>query len=287
LLTFYEVQISVYYRSSILGYMLVHSMLGSVHMAVSPAGSNRLRRSDYLYQPRQVEARLKRINAGRVLELGAGRGFNICYLARRFRHVRFVGIDITKWHLRLARLSSLCLDNVAFRDMSFDAMGFPPSEFDLIYDVESICHTRDAGQLLAAVFGLLKRGGVFLSFDGFRSATSRDKNTQDLSTAMRLTEISMAVNRFRSIDEWLQLAASAGFRLEGTADLSSRILPNLARFQRHALRFFDNRLLQQGLCAVVPRALLMNSIAALLMPTTVGLGGHRYMMIELRKPDFS
>ena len=146
--TFNEEKVSEYYRDSFFAYLLMHSLLGSIHLAVSDAGDDHFKRSSYLYQPREIGRRISREKPTQVLELGAGQGFNIRYLAKRFDTVRFVGIDITNPHLRLARLKSLFLSNVQFSIMSFDSIGFPDSEFGLIYDVESICHSNDMLQLL-------------------------------------------------------------------------------------------------------------------------------------------
>jgi SAM-dependent methyltransferase len=281
--TFNEEKVSEYYRDSFFGYLLMHSLLGSIHLAVSDPGDEHFKSSGYLYQPRQIGRCISREKPTQILELGAGQGFNIRYLAKRFPNVRFVGIDITNSHLRLARLKSLCLCNVQFSRMSFDSTGFPDSEFGLIYDVESICHSNDMLQLLRSVHRLLKPGGLFLSFEGFREGIDNNDCRTDLETAVRLVEISMAVNRFSRLDEWLRQAASAGFKVETSLDLSERVLPNLLRFQRDALRFFDHPILRKTLLTVLPSRLLMNSIAGLLLAETVRYKRHKYVMLELRR----
>ena len=62
-----------------------------------------------------------------VLELGFGQGFNLAYLAARFRGRRFTGIDLTPTHPGLARqrLDQLGLKNVVLTEGDFHQLRMP------------------------------------------------------------------------------------------------------------------------------------------------------------------
>ncbi|MEJ7743265.1 MAG: class I SAM-dependent methyltransferase [Nocardioidaceae bacterium] len=86
--------VAQYYDQSEPGYKFLHSLGGSIHMALNPDGH--FNRDGYRGQVRLIEARLVNSSAQNALELGCGKGFNIVYLARRFESMNFAGVDLTE-----------------------------------------------------------------------------------------------------------------------------------------------------------------------------------------------
>jgi SAM-dependent methyltransferase len=274
-------EISKYYSRTFWGYSLLHSVAGSVHMAVS--SDDEFRKSDYSFQPKFVDAFVKRQNARRVLELGTGRGFNTIFLAERNPTTSFIGIDITEDHLAAAKRKAQKIENVRFELRSFDELEFGESEFDLVFEVESICHSRNMKKLLCSIHESLRPGGVFIVIDGFRGRPTSELN-DDEERSLCLVERVMAVHRFWEYSEWKELTKSVGFQLEREDDLSKRIMPNIRRFEKMAKIFFSSNFVSRFFKAVLPFEVVQNAIAGLLMPVTIESGMHRYFAVVLRKP---
>lgn len=272
-----------YYTESEKAYRLLHSRDGSVHMTLT--GSDPTSNHDNLGQARMVQQQIEELSAQTILELGCGKGFNVAYLASVNKKARLVGIDLTPKHIRIASKKYANVANLAFELGDFQALHFKNEEFDLVFEVEALCHAQDPALAYSEVFRVLKPGGRFVIFDAFRSS-DLTSFPQDLQTAVQLVELTMAVKRFPSLDYWLNLAKGVGFKILSTVDLSDAIMPNLERFQVLARGFYKFPGLAKQLTKTLPPALVKNSVAGLLLPFTVRSGAHRYHSIVLEKqPD--
>lgn len=267
-----------YYTESEKGYRLFHSRDGSVHMSLRSNGVS----DDNLGQARLVEAQVRELKAESILELGCGKGFNVAYLARKFPNAKLFGIDLTPNHIRIATTKYRNIANLHFEIGDFQSLSFADEEYDVVFEVEAVCHARDAASVFKEVHRTLRPGGRFILFDGFR-APDLASFPADIQTAVRLVEVTMAVRCFPSLDEWLYMAKAAGFKVVASTDLSDAIMPNLERFQVLARGFYKFPALAKRLTRLLPPALVSNSVAGLLMPFTVSTGAQRYYSIVLEK----
>jgi SAM-dependent methyltransferase len=154
----------------------------------------------------------------------------------------------------------------------------------LAFEVEALCHAHDASQAFSEVYRVLRPGGRFVIFDGFRD-DDLTKYSDEIKIAVRLVELTMSVETFSPLTEWLTIAKSAGFTVLSTTDLSNAILPNLEKFQFLARGFYKFPKLNNLLGRVLSPALLKNSVAGLLMPFTVSSGAQKYNLVILEKPS--
>lgn len=269
-----------YYTESERGYRIFHSRDGSVHMTLTLPDSTSPK--DNLGQARLVQQHVKDISPRNILELGCGKGFNLAYLARHNPDAQLVGIDLTPKHLSIASKKYSSLRNLRFALGDFQSLPFNDEEFDLLFEVEALCHAQDAALAFREAYRVLRPGGRFVLFDGF-SDPNLSQHSKDIQTAVRLVELTMAVKQFPPVEQWLSIATSVGFNVLSTKDLSDAILPNLERFQILARGFYKYPKFSQQLTRVLPPALVKNSVAGLLMPFTVSAGAHRYYSLVLEK----
>lgn len=275
---FDKLKIASYYKNSYSGYKYLHSKNGSVHLALNYDGI--FNENGYLTQAKEISELLKKNPSASVLELGCGKGFNSGFLAKEFPEIRFFGIDITDRHLAIARKIAKRLPNLEFSYGDFHELKFNDASFDLIFELDSICHARDHEKVLRCIHSKLKKGGQFVLYNGFRTSNF-DNLPDNLKQAAKLTEKSMAVNAFPEIDNWLKLATDAGFTVKSCDNLSEAILPNLGRFQRMARAYYKYPFLSRLFLLLLPKAMVMNSIAGLLMPFTVKNQAQGYYRIIL------
>jgi ubiquinone/menaquinone biosynthesis C-methylase UbiE len=118
----------------------------------------------------RVLADTARVKPGdRILDAGCGIGGSAVWLAKN-RGAKVVGIDINQAHLTMARSfakKSLVEDAVEFLSRDFVDTGFPDESFDVIWGIESPCHTNDKKDFLSEVKRLLKPNGRLVVADYF------------------------------------------------------------------------------------------------------------------------
>jgi len=271
--------IVTYYQESDYGYRIFHSAAGSIHMALNFDGV--FDKRGYYAQARLIDEEYIKNAAGmQVLELASGNGFNSIFLANNNPKVDFVGIDLTPLHVETAKKRAEGISNLCFSQGNFQDLEFDDKTFDLVFEVESICHATDMKAALSEAYRVLKPGGQFVLFDGFRKPEF-DSFSDEQKMAAKLVELAMAVDSPWKINRWLELAKEIGFSIVVVDDISRAIMPNLMRFQLLARGFFKYPPLSKTILKVLPDYLVQNAIAGLLMPFTISMGLQGYFKVGL------
>jgi SAM-dependent methyltransferase len=143
-----------YYTSTEAQFSGVHSPEGSVHFGLDRDG--RFHPDGFLEQARIVESFVRKTDARDVLEIGAGKGINTTYLARRNPGVSFAGVDITPLHVRLASERGAGLTNLRFVECDFHRLApWKDQSLDVVFDVEAGCYADSSEKLRASFAELL------------------------------------------------------------------------------------------------------------------------------------
>ncbi len=269
-----------YYRHSSIIYKYIHSYRGAVHMALNYNGT--FDKEGFYTQLNEIIRLINVSTVKNVLELGAGKGFNSIYLANKLPETQFSGIDITDEHLKIANRKSRHIKNLNFTYGDFHQLNYAAASFDLIFDLEAICHAQDSRKVLSEVFRVLKKGGQFVVYDGFREKDF-DSLPDNLVQASIMTEKALAVNHFEKIDVWMDMAYQEGFKLKFKKNLSNAIMPNLGRLQLLARKYFEMPFLTNIFLKICPGYTTPNCIAVMLMPFTMHHKAHGYYNVVLEK----
>jgi len=268
-----------YYERSRLGYRLVHSDQGAMHMALNPGGV--FDPAGYEGQARLVAQRLP-ATARDVLELACGNGYNLRLLAAGNPGLRLVGIDLVGAQVRRANRALAGLPGASAVVGDFQALGFADASQDAVFVVESLCHATDLPRALAEVARVLRPAGRFVVVDGWRTEAF-DGLPAAVREATVAVERAMAVSAGQSLPAWKRAAAACGLRLAEELDLTAQIAPNLDRLAAIAERFLSRPRLARAAQAIAPRPLIMNAVAAYLMPLAVRAGAHTYRLVVLEQ----
>ncbi len=258
-----EEEIKKYYLTNHLAYLLFYNKDGYLHMGITRKGS--FQRSDLLEHLHIINTYIHKIKAKSVLELGPGNGSNSAYLAKNNPDVNFVGLDLSKKPLNKHKN----IKNYSQRFGDFHNLDkFPDNSVDLVFVIEALCHSSDKLVVLKEVYKKLKKGGLFIIFDGYRTKHSNEYKKDEL-LAMQLTEKTMSVDKFDEITDFEEKIKKSHFSILYKENLSPFILPGLKKLRKKALLFYNVPILKTILRGVLSDIILRNSIAGLLMPVVV------------------
>lgn len=145
-----------YYKRSSIGYSLIHSRDGSIHMSLSRNGE--YDSEGYYAQTDIVSEAVGRLRPATVLELGCGRGYNLVRLGSNWPRTEFVGIDLSPQHVALAREQTKGRPNVHVRVGDFEELPNSDESYDLAFSIESLCHARRPHKALQEAARLVSPG---------------------------------------------------------------------------------------------------------------------------------
>jgi len=251
-----------YYTTNKISYRLFHNWSGFLHMGISKNGI--YKEIDLLEQVREVEKYIKSLNAKNILELGAGRGANSFYLSKNNPSVTCYAIDISTSPINKYKRENFVFNFANYHNLSI----FQDDFFDIIFAVETICHSNSKEVVLREAYKKLKKGGVFIIFDGY---LNNDKNllNEEQKLASTLIEKGMAVDEFETLKSFNKKISDVGFVILQEENLSQNILPTLYKFEKMAKKFFKNKFLQKLLIFIFPEKVIRNSLSAYLMPNFI------------------
>ena len=154
----------------------------------------------------------------RVLDAGCGVGGSSIWLALRCG-ARVVGITIAPEQVAMARqLASKAgvASQVQFEEMDFAATTFAPGSFEVVWNIESMCHAFDKQDYLRHVHELLLPGGKFVCLDMFSVPGGDAETVRAMCQNWSLTSLP-------SVDDTREYLRVAGFVDVESQDLTAQV----------------------------------------------------------------
>ena len=271
-----EAAIKNYYLKNRLSYFLFHNKQGFMHMGISRSDS--YKKEDLLEPLNLINQYIYDINAKNVLEIGAGNGANSIYLAKLNKNVNFLAIDFLKLPLTgINQMRNYKQEVGDYHNLS----KYKDEDFDLVFAIETLCHSSKKSSVLKEIYKKLKKGGLFIIFDGYYSKSLNNMSDKE-ALAASLTEKALAVEKFENIKDFNNQILNSKFSILKKEDLSKLIMPTLRRFEKLALGFYKIRVLAKMIKFIFPEV-FRNSIAGLLMPTLIKKNIGCYYLHVLKK----
>lgn len=271
-------EISRYYRVCRHAYTRYSRGTGAIHLGLSR--SDTFRPQDLAAQADIVGRHLPR-GARKILELATGRGYNALRLARRHPGIEVHGIDLTPAQLAHARRDGHGVTNFLAAEGDFhDLSRFATGTLDLVFVVEALCHSADPACVLGEVARVLRPGGVFVIFDGYRGDAPPTPQTDRV---MRLLARGMAVPDFAPYASFRARLTGRPFEIVAEEDLSAQTLPTLRRLEAGAAWFLARRWRARLMRALLPRPLVANAVSGYLFPVLAEIGAFRYRLTVVRR----
>ncbi len=276
--TYSNSTIQKYYKYSSKAYDRFHSKDGAVHMAINY--DNKFDPDGYYQQAIEISEEVK--SGFNVLELGSGKGFNSLTLAQKNPDASFKGIDISKTHLDYANRKAKEVSNLSFEYGDFQNINYDDNTFDIVFGIEAVCYSEDMVQLLKEVHRILKVGGKFIVYDGFRFA-NYEQETPFMQECISLCEKAMVADEFNDLTDWINESEKIGYHMDENKDISMDVMPNLRRLHKASHLFLKKKSIAKIVNAIFPSIMVKNSIAGILMAYTIMLRKHSYNKVVMSK----
>ena len=147
----------------------------------------------------------------RVLDAGCGVGGSAVWLAQE-RGARVDGVNINEMQVEKARhgAAERGVEDVEFHVADYTDVPFDDDTFDVVWAVESVCHTDDEHAFLQEVKRVLRDDGVLVVADGFLGKP-RDEMTDDENEGVDAMLEGMAAPSLATVDEFREALENEGF----------------------------------------------------------------------------
>jgi cyclopropane fatty-acyl-phospholipid synthase-like methyltransferase len=148
----------------------------------------------------------------RVLDAGCGVGGSAVWMARE-RGARVDGVNINEMQVEKARLGAEergVGDRVSFHVADYTDVPFDDGTFDVVWAVESVCHTDDENAFLREAKRVLKEDGVLVVADGFLGKP-REEMTDDENKGVDAMLEGMAAPSLATVEEFRDSLVEEGF----------------------------------------------------------------------------
>ncbi len=279
-----ETETTRYYKKSSFLYQRFHSEEGAMHLPIE--GEKPARHKEKLKsQLNQIQQLIDTEMPKRILELGCGMGFNLNQLAMQNPSIQFTGLDITEHSLHIAKSRSKGLQNIEYLKGNFDSLDSSPiaeRKFDLVFGIETFCHSQNFPALLEKISKLITPSGILAIFDGFKMAETQCALSQLEIEAYDQLCWGFSLETFNDVKE---LKACDSLQLIETQDFSSGVLPNFKVFQRAARKTLKRHTILKTLqlLGLVPKAYFQQLAAGLYGPYFIEKHYLFYKMAILKK----
>lgn len=164
----------------------------------------------------------------KILDAGCGVGGSCIFLAKQIGcHV--TGITLSAKQVETAKkfaqkhgVSSL----TTFETMDFCQTSFPNASFDVVWGIESICHSEDKSLFVKEAYRLLKTNGRLILADGFGI---KEIYSKQQSEQMQHWLNGWGVDALETKENFLQLLNHQGFCDAAYRNMTSFVTPSSKR----------------------------------------------------------
>lgn len=169
-----------------------------------------------------------------VLDAGCGVGRSSIFLAKKFG-CKVIGITLSKKQAKQATRNaerSGVASNTEFLVMDFENTTFPDEKFDVVWAIESVCHTNSKKKFLEGISRILKPSGRFIIADFFAFKKDYNDNEKDI---MQKWLSGWAVNFLETIENFEKFLAETRFQKISFLDITDHVMPSSRRLYTYSL----------------------------------------------------
>ena len=230
-------QVIAYYEGTIFDYGLFWYTPNDLAIHYGFSDEKTKRHSDRLLNENRFLADTARIKStDYILDAGCGVGGSTIWLAKNYR-TRVVGIAISPSQIAKAKVNAERAGTerlTEFYEMDYHSTNFPDATFDVVWAIESLCHSPDKPRLLRELHRILKPGGRLIVADGFQKNKAANLKDQKIVDDFIY---GLAVYQTTFWDEFRDGLITANFRNIQRWDKTAAIIPSAKKIYRLATFF--------------------------------------------------
>lgn len=216
-----------------------------------------------------------------VLDAGCGVGGSSIWLALE-RGADVTGITLDAGQVALARkfAAERRAESARFEARDFEATGFAPSSFDVVWNLESLCHAPSPAAYAAHVAQILKPGGRFACVDFFRTGHAPDVDVEAMCEGWVLPSL-------QTVEEAAKTLRDAGFEAVETEVITARVMPSATVMGQIGLQECVRHRLALARGATSDARLDAHFRASLAAASGLGRGAITYAYVGARRPSIT
>ncbi|MCK5233565.1 MAG: methyltransferase domain-containing protein [Candidatus Aenigmarchaeota archaeon] len=205
-----------------------------------------------------------------VLDAGCGVGGSSIWLAKNVG-AKVIGITISEKQVQKAKelaKENKVEKNTEFLLKNYLKTGFQKESFDVVWAIESVCHSEDKADFLKEAFRLLKKGGRLVVADGFLRRSPQNKKEGQL-----LTDFceGLAVPNLVKIEGFKKSLEKTGFKNTVYWDKTNEVRPTSKKLYKMCRRSYPIAKITEKL-KITQNILTKNNLAGLAQYEVVECG---------------
>lgn len=165
-----------------------------------------------------------------ILDAGCGIGGSSLWLGKNIG-CKATGITLSARQIEIGTnlaLKSGLDDRVHFEKKDYTETGFPDACFDVVWAVESVCHTKDKNDFVKEAWRVLKPGGKLVIADFFQEPGLNEKEAQ----LMLDWAHGWTCDHFIGLEKFKGMLLDSGFRIRDVQDHTDAIRPSAKKIYR-------------------------------------------------------
>jgi SAM-dependent methyltransferase len=167
---------------------------------------------------------------------------------------------------------------VSFSVIDYLQTGFPKESFDVVWAIESVCHTERKEDFLQEAYRVLKKGGRIIIADGFIKRVPKTESEKRLVTDFYKGMLLPNLYTFGQFEDAMK---KTGFKHVSVVDKTHEIVPSAKRFYL-ICRFMYPLIVIAATFRIVPKIFIAGCNAGIIQYEAVqaGVGGYGIMYGE-------
>lgn len=216
-----------------------------------------------------------------VLDAGCGIGGSSVWLAKNIG-CNVTGITISDEQVTQAKefARQLGVDSkVQFFNENFTNTKFPDESFDVVWAIESVCHTTDKSDFLNEAYRILKKGGRLILADGFLKRDPINEHERKINSDFCVGLQLPNMVQFSDFEKKLNVA---GFKNIVSEDKSDEVRPSSKKLYNMCRIGYPISKIT-GLLGLTPKLLTLNNLAGIKQYEGSNSGLFCYMVFYAKK----
>jgi ubiquinone/menaquinone biosynthesis C-methylase UbiE len=164
----------------------------------------------------------------RILDAGCGIGATASFLTKKLKKAEVYAVNIDPAQIALGK-KRYKSKRIKWCTADYSDLPFEKGFFDIVFGIESICHTKKKARFFKEASRILKKGGLLVIFDNFITKKLSDSEKNLVNKVQKGWHTSLFNEK-----ELPRITKQAGLKLVELTNLSEKIIKDMERSSKIA-----------------------------------------------------